>query len=200
MGNDKISKQLKDFMSVGKPTKISKERSKYLALVSMTVYKYMDYMMEELGRAGFDGVEFLAKCELFLKCVTNGYSKQSFDQLLKVLEDSDPEIVKGKFYYGIKALRSLCTGEGVENIEIMKDLDKFENIPSNQLGHEVVFFTTFLIENIQRYLRHFRDDAQIVALPLERCKHRIADEFDNCVVGTVLSIQESEFHEAMATN
>lgn len=196
---EKINQQLKDFLKSESKT-VSKEKSKYLALISMTVYRYMDYMMEELEKAGFTGIEYLEKCELFLKCVTSSYSRKSFDQLLQILEGSDPLFKDTKFYFGIKALRALCTGEGVEKIEIMKGLDHFENVSTQDLGHEVVFFTTFLIENVQRYLRHFRTDKSLHKSTIAEYKHKIGEEFDACVVGTVLSIGQTSSESAAMAN
>lgn len=196
---NQINQQLKDFLK-NEDNKITKERSKNLALLSMTVYRYMDYMMEELEKAGFVGIEFLAKCELFLKCVTSSYSKKSFHELLDILESVDPKIKDTKFYYGIKSLRALCTGEGIEKIEVMKGIDSFEEVSTDQLNHEVVFFTTFLIENIQKYLRHIRADKSAHDIGIKEYKHKIGEEFDHCVIGTVLSISESNYQVSDSMN
>lgn len=190
--SENLQVQLKEFLTFesGKLPE-SRKKSQFLALTSMTVYMYLEYMMEELERAGYDSIEFMSKCELFLKCVTPAYEKKAFEDILNILKSIDSDFPKSKFYKGLTSLRALCTGESIQSVKIMNSPNTFTEIFSNEFNGEVVFFTTYLIEIIQRSLNNFRKETSMRQKSIKELKDEIAEEFDACVMNTIMSLKNS---------
>lgn len=188
--SDNLEKQLKEFLTVedGKPIETQK-KSQFLALTSMTVYLYLEYVMDELERGGYENVEFLSKCELFLKCVTSAYERKNFEDILKILESIDSDFPKTKFHSGLVSLRALCTGESIEKVKIMNSPNTFSEMFSNEFSTDVVFFTTYLIEVIQRTLNNLRKQQHVREQSIAQLKELVAESFDTCVMNTMMSLK-----------
>lgn len=164
--------------------KSSYTNAKELARMAMTVYKYLEYTFDELEHAGFTGLEFIEKTELFLKCVTPSYPELSFNQILSTLEQIDNRFPKTKFYGALVGLRALCNG-GNMVIEIVNERGGHDNEFTDRIRKELVFFVSILIEKLTRHLREYRKQKDIAGFTNQSFRVIIEDKFDECVMQTV---------------
>jgi len=190
--SEHLQTQLKEFLTAESSVlPESKKKSKFLALTSMTVYMYLEYIMDDLEKAEYEPTEFMSKCELFLKCVTPAYEKKHFEDILKILESIDADFPKSKFYKGLVSLRALCTGESVESVKIMNSPNTFGEMFSDEFSSDMIFFTTYLIEVIQRTLNNMRKLTHIREKSIYDLRELIAENFDTCVMNTMMCIRNS---------
>lgn len=158
--------------------------AKELARMAMTIYKYLSYTFDELEHAGFIGLEFLEKTELFLKCVTPSYPELSFSQILSTLEQLDNRFPKTKFYGALVGLRALCNG-GNEVIELVNEHGGHDHEFTERVKRELVFFVSILIEKLLRNVREYRKQKGVAGFPNNELRNILEDKFDECVMQTL---------------
>ncbi len=186
---EQINQKLNDYLNPNGDiggSDIQKIRTREVASVAMTVYSFMDYMFEEIEYAGFQGVEFLAKSELFLKAVTPTYPLTGFNQILKTLLDIDTRFPRTKFFQGFQGLRSLCSGDCGDTVELVNQAGKTQLQDTSSLSRDLIFFSTFLIEKIIRMIKEIRNNKDSANLTVKEYRKQIDEHFDNCVVQTVM--------------
>ncbi len=162
-----------------------KVRTQEVASVAMTVYTFMDYMFEEIEYTGFQGVEFLEKCELFLKAVTPSYPATGFNQILQTLLHIDNRFPRTKFFQGFQGLRSLCSGDSGKVIELIQSDGKSQISNTSNLHKDLILFGTFLVEKIIRMIKQIRAKKEASQWPTTEYRKQIDEFFDQCVVQTV---------------
>lgn len=185
---DKVfENELKSFIGLAEPNDTSNyhEKAQQLAIMSLTLQKFISLILEEVDYAGFTGHEMLAKTEMFLKAVTPSYPSKSFQDIMTTLEEIDARFPQTKFYYTLNVLRALCTGKGKELLEIIQG--------NSEIGHsiqEMVFFTTYLIENTIKYVQYFRSAKVSDNLSNLEFKENLKKRFDELVLLSITSLNE----------
>ncbi len=162
-----------------------KVRTQEVASIAMTVYTFMDYMFEEIEYTGFQGVEFLEKCELFLRAVTPSYPVTGFNQILQTLLQIDNRFPRTKFFQGFQGLRSLCSGDGGKVIELVQSDGKSIISNTSHLHKDLILFGTFLVEKIIRMIKQIRAKKEASQWSTVEYRKQIDEFFDQCVVQTV---------------
>ncbi len=162
-----------------------KVRTQEVASIAMTVYTFMDYMFEEIEYTGFQGIEFLAKCELFLKAVTPSYPTTGFNQILQTLLEVDSRFPRTKFFQGFQGLRSLCSGDSGKVIELVQDDGGSKISNTSHLNKDLILFGTFLVEKIIRIIKQLRAKKEAQSWSTAEYRKKIDEHFDQCVVQTV---------------
>ena len=163
-----------------------KQKANQLAIMALTLQKFITLTLDEVEYAGFVGAEMLAKIEMFLRAVTPSYPNKAFQDILTTLEEIDPRFPKTRFYYGLNVLRSLCTGQGKGFLEIIQG----KETATHNL-QEMVFFTTFLIENIIKYIQYFRSSKLTTGISNQDFKANLEKRFEELVLRTVMSVTTS---------
>jgi hypothetical protein len=177
--------ELKSFIGLTEVTNIDhyKQKANQLAIMALTLQKFVTLTLDEVDYAGFKGAEMLAKIEMFLRAVTPSYPTKSFQDILTTLEEIDPRFPQTRFYYGLNVLRSLCTGQGKEFLEIIQGKEA-----AAHTLQEMVFFTTFLIENIIKYIQYFRSAKLTSNISNQEFKDNLEKRFEELVLRTVMSV------------
>lgn len=150
-----------------------------LALISLKIEDFVLVMLDEVERSGFVNVEFLVHAQLFLRSVTPSYKQEDFLLLLKVLNDTDPEIINSAFYFSLISLRKLCSdGSGAYEVFKVAGLSPSLNINQKSLT-SLVMFSTHFIENIIQQIALLRADkasrTKTIAeykLEISKCVHK----------------------------
>lgn len=183
-------RQLKNYLepAVEDKPEDGKIRAQEVASISMTVYTFMDFMFDEIERTGFQGPEFLSKSELFLKAVTPSYPLKNFEEILTTLNKVDNRFPQTKFYKGFQGLRSLCSGDYEATIEIMSSSGVGHVADKNVVDKNLIFFGTFLIEQIIRYIKKLRNSPDLSKMSTKDFRKAIDDQFDHCVINTVTQL------------
>jgi hypothetical protein len=174
--------------SVSNHKESGRVKAQEVASIAMTVYTFMDFMFEEIEHAVISGPEFLSKSELFLKAVTPSYPIQSFKDILNVLMQVDPNFSRTKFYQGLQGLRALCSGDYAAVIELVNDNGKSKLTYQNFVDRNLVFFGTFLIEQIIRSIKDLRRNPDTAKMTTKDFRKQIDDQFDSCVINTVTKL------------
>lgn len=188
---EQVNQQLKNYLEPNglmDGSEQQKIRAQEVASVAMTVYAFMDYMFEEIEYTGFQGIEFLAKCELFLKAVTPSYPAVGFNQILQTLTQIDNRFPRTKFFQGFQGLRSLCSGDAGKVIELVNSSGKSHITSTSHLSRDLIFFGTFLIEKVIRMIKEIRALKEAAGWTVAEYRKRIDESYDNCVVQTVMHL------------
>lgn len=128
-----------------------------LALISLKIEDFVLVMLDEVERSGFTNVEFLVHSQLFLRSITPSYQQEDFLMLLRVLNDTDPEIINSAFYFSLISLRKLCAdGSGVQ--EVFKVAGLSQPLANNKSLTSLAMFSTHFIENIIQQITLLRAD------------------------------------------
>jgi hypothetical protein len=156
-----------------------------MSLVAFALQNFMQSVVDEIEKAGFTGLEFSSKVEMFLRCVTPTYEDKDFQSILEILEEIDPKFPKTRFYYGLLALRSLCT-QDYERAEMLLLNYGFLQTHHQNMSENMSIFATHLISNIVRHLYELRCNKNNKALTNEELKYIINDNFVFCLQKTVM--------------
>jgi hypothetical protein len=158
-----------------------------MALVALTVQNFMVVMFDEIKRAGFSNLEFLEKGELFLRCVTPSYARADFETILAVFNQIQENFYKTKFYYGLVALREVCTQEN-ENVKVLlKEVGLvIENY--DQVNASIVIFSSHLIENLIKFIQGIRRLQGVGNMSIDEMRFQINSNFQNCLLHTITEV------------
>ena len=179
---------LENFLKDAKDGNNSTQKARELAIMAVTLHRFMEIIFSQIIKSGIDNVEFLAKSELLLRAITPTFKKENFQELLLVMESIDPQIKSSLLYYGLISLRLICTGESEESIEIYdKDGTSHGFIDKVQLS-DCSFFITFLVEKIIKLITELRKNQISRHLKSQDFMNKIDDKFDELVLETVTMI------------
>jgi hypothetical protein len=190
---EEINTELTAYLEIdetGKSQKeINKARASQIALMAITIERFLHIMYEEIEKLGFSNLEFLSKIEMFLKCITPSYPDAAFQQLLEVLSSVDPLMAETRFYNGLKALRALSKGDVDEPMEMILEDGRVKSGNIKMISHELAFFTTFLIENLLKKIKELRKQHDVKAIEIPAYLEILSKQFDDCVIKTIFSIK-----------
>jgi hypothetical protein len=170
-------------------TNYAQDKANMFALMAATLHYFIDIMMDEVDRCGFKGVEFVEKTIFFLRATTPKYHQKKFEDVLTVLQGIKPEIVETEFYYGLTSLRKLTCGSDYDHNEILKQTFNADVIVKEDISKELVFFVTFLLENIINYMTKIRADLKDPNMVNSQVKAMIDEKYDNCVINSVVTFE-----------
>ncbi|KIE05412.1 hypothetical protein NF27_DT01860 [Candidatus Jidaibacter acanthamoeba] len=158
-----------------------------MAVVALTIQNFMDIMFEEIKKAGFLNLEFLEKSEMFLRAVTPSYLRKEFDTLLSVFNQIEQNFQETKFYYGLTALRQLCTHE-TDEAKVLLDIAGIKIADYAQINSSLIIFSTHLVENIIKFVQGMRKSNQHKNTPIDELKFKINSNFQYCLLNTVAEV------------
>ncbi len=161
--------------------------SNEMAIVALTIQSFMGVMFEEIKKAGFVSVEFLEKAELFLRAVTPSYPRNEFDTLLDVFIQIDENFSKTKFFYGLNALRQLCTHESQE-AKILLDEVGVTLSDYTKVNSSLIIFASHLVENIIKFIQSVRKTKGIEDMSIDELRFKIDSQFQGCLLNTVSEV------------
>lgn len=157
-----------------------------MAIIALVIQNFMEITFDEIKRAGFLSVEFLEKTELFLRAVTPSYPKNEFDTLLDVFNQINPNFNQTRFYYGLTALRQICTHE-TEAGKILLDNSGIKIANYSQINGSLIIFATHLIENIIRNVQGLRK-LNNKEITIDELKFKINAHFQSCLLSTIAEV------------
>lgn len=160
------------------------DKARKLAVLSMTVHKFVNIICDEVERAGYGSMEFSSNVELFLKSVTPDYPIQSFEATLEVLKSTDPNMTQTSFFYGLNCLREMIChdiGEAKYN-----PLARFQVDPSS------IIFMVNLINTINSDLYSLRRLPDTRSQPISYVRQHIDVKFDEIVLKVIKEVCELE--------
>jgi hypothetical protein len=179
---------LENFIRDTKDGNDSSNKARELAIMAITLHRFMEIIFSQIVKSGINNVEFLAKSELLLRSITPTFKNEKFRELLNVMESVDPKIKDSLLYYGLVSLRLICTGETEESIEVYdKDGVNYGKIEKLQLS-DCSFFITFLVEKIIKLITELRKNNISRHLKSQDFMNKIDDKFDELVLETVTMI------------
>lgn len=179
---------LENFLRDAKEGNNGSQKARELAIMAVTLHRFMEIIFSQIVKSGIDNIEFLAKSELLLRSITPNFKKESFQELLLVMESVDPQMKESLLYYGLVSLRLICTGESEDSIEVFdKDGISHGIIGKIQLS-DCSFFITFLVEKIIRLIRDLRKNQISKHLKSQDFMSKIDNQFDELVLETVTMI------------
>ena len=164
------------------------QKARELAIMAVTLHRFMEIIFSQIVKSGIDNIEFLAKSELLLRSITPTFKQENFQELLFVMESVDPQMKESLLYYGLVSLRLICTGESEESIEVFdKDGTSHGVIDRVQLS-DCSFFITFLVEKIIKLITDLRKNQISRHLKSQDFMNKIDSKFDEMVLETVTMI------------
>lgn len=179
---------LENFIKDAKDGNDNSNKARELAIMAITLHRFMEIIFSQIIKSGINNIEFLAKSELLLRSITPTFNKDKFSELLAVMESVDPKIKESLLYYGLVSLRLICTGETEESIEVYdKDGINHGKIDKMQLS-DCSFFITFLVEKIIKLITELRKNNISRHLKSQDFMNKIDDKFDELVLETVTMI------------
>lgn len=179
---------LENFLRNTKDGSDGSQKARELAIMAVTLHRFMEIIFSQIIKSGIDNVEFLAKSELLLRSITPTFKKENFKELLYVMESIDPKMNESLLYYGLVSLRLICTGESDESIEVFdKNGVSHGSIDKVQLS-DCSFFITFLVEKIIKLITELRKNNISRHLKSQDFMNKIDDKFDELVLETVTMI------------
>lgn len=150
------------------------------ALIALVMQNFLEIMYDEIKRSGFSNLEFLEKCELFLRSVTSEYDKDNFATLLHVFEQIDPEFERSKFYYGFTSMRSICTQDLVLASEITDRLH-ISRVPEPINLSNLLLFANHLVLNMIDFVQQVRKIPSISNMTIDELRCYLSGNYQNCV-------------------
>lgn len=172
-----LKKVMADFTSQEART----DKAKQLALMAVTLHKFIEIICDELERAKYSSNEFVANLELYLYSVTPMYRKELFEQLLAVLQSIDAKFEDSVFFFSLCCLREMiCHDLG---------LTKYEKLSFNQ-NHDQIssMFLLHTIEVLINTLAKLKKDFKTRSRPLNDLRGMIDGKFDDIVVHAVEAV------------
>lgn len=174
---------------------IETKRAGVLALMAATVHNFVDVMLNEIEKAGFIGIEYIEKASFFLRIITTSYEEEKFLQVLKTLEKVDERFPQTRFYSGLKTLRTILAGkpEGYKHLAPASYKVIEEMLKTNPV--ELVFFTSYLLENLLRHISALHADSKSIEFDIPKLRTNIDAKFDEIVLHTVECIGKANTHQ-----
>lgn len=187
---DQAAPEIRKIASLSNTQARNKEKSNLLALISATLHYFIDMIIDEVNRAGFTQVEFLEKIIFFLRATTPSYSDEKYLLILQTLVEVDKRFPETEFFYGLESMRKIATGDNKKSLEIIQGTFKVNiDIDFDQYA-DLTFYTTYLIENTIAYITRLRMSNDVMNKDNAYLKKTIDDRYDNCVLQTVLMLEE----------
>lgn len=159
-----------------------------VALIALLVQNFLEIMYDEIKRSGFSNLEFLEKCELFLRSVTSEYDQESFAILLQVFAQIDENFEKSKFFYGFTSIRNICTQNMIAASELTSRLYNYKEVNHDEEAGEaeeninhILVFANHLILNMIDFIKHARKISSIGNMTIDELRYYLTNNYNNCV-------------------
>lgn len=160
------------------------DKARKLAILAMTIHKFIGIICDDVERAGYGTLEFSSKVELFLKSVTPDYPISSFEATLEVLKSMDPQMTQTSFFYGLNCLREM----------ICKDIgeSKYNPLAKLQVDQSAGIFMVSLIDGMNKDLYALRKLPETRTQPISFIRSHIDKTFDDMVLKVIQEVCQLE--------
>lgn len=160
------------------------DRARKLAILAMTLHKFINVICDEVERAGYGTMEFSSNVELFLKSVTPDYPIQSFEATLEVLKSTDPNMKETSFFYGLNCLREMLSHDIGEA--------RYNPLARFQMDQASIIFMVNLIDTISGDLYALRRMPDTRTQTISYVRQHIDARFDDLVLKVIKEVCELE--------
>lgn len=168
-----------------------------LAIVSISIQKFISDMLDAVELAGFKSKEFLDKIEIFLISVTPQYEMKDFKGLLEEFARIDQSFLDTRFAKALIALRKCCNNEDYYisdcNVKVSKSFKQPSVDAQKSLQQDAVFFAIHLIMNTIKILDNLKkNDKDVKDITIEKIRYEIMNNLYYSIQKTMHEIKIAE--------